>query len=281
MPEFLRKWWRPVSAALLLAASVQLFLRPPAVVASGDPVTGTVSSFLSPLGNLAASARGAVSGAWYRYVALVGVSDENERLARENRELRGRLEQAREALLENRRLKELLKFASASPEIPTAGARVTGHDISPWFQALYVDAGTEAGVEAGMAVVAPGGGVGRIHSAWRNGSEVLLATDGRFAADVIVERSRVRAVAEGAGGSSCRLKYVPPAADILAGDRVLFSGFDGSMPKGTLLGTVESVERPKEGLFQRVRVRCAVQPREAEELLVVLNRPTIPFRPAP
>jgi rod shape-determining protein MreC len=281
MAEFLRKWWKPVTAALLLAVSIHLFLRPPASVAAGDPVRGAVSALLSPAGSAAASVRSAVSGAWYRYVALVGVSDENERLLRENRELRGRLDQSREALLENRRLKELLKFSSASGEVRTAGARVTGHDASPWFQALYIDAGTEAGVEAGMAVVTPSGGVGRIHSSWRNGSEVLLATDGRFAADVIVERSRVRAVAEGAGGSSCRLKYVPPAADVVLGDRVLFSGFDGSMPKGTLLGTVDSVERPKEGLFQRVRVRCAVPVRSVEELLVVLSRPSIPFRAAP
>jgi cell shape-determining protein MreC len=68
---------------------------------------------------------------------------------------------------------------------------------------------------------------------------------------------------------------------VVPGDRVLFSGFDGSMPKGTLLGTVESADRPKEGLFQRVRVRCAVPVQSVEELLVVLARPTIPFRPAP
>jgi len=53
-----------------------------------------------------------------------------------------------------------------------------------------------------MSVVTPYGAVGRIHKVHTGLSEVLLVTDGRFAADVMVERSRVRAIAEGVGGTS-------------------------------------------------------------------------------
>jgi len=53
-----------------------------------------------------------------------------------------------------------------------------------------------------MSVVTPYGAVGRIHKAHPGLSEVLLVTDGRFAADVMVERSRVRAIAEGWEGTS-------------------------------------------------------------------------------
>jgi cell shape-determining protein MreC len=85
-------------------------------------------------------------------------------------------------------------------------------------------------------------------------------------------------VAEGIGGNSCRLKYVSPVSDVAVGDRVVFSGFDGSMPKGVLLGTVVSVDRPKESLFQKVKVQCAVNFLEAEEVMVILSRPSIPYR---
>ena len=51
-----------------------------------------------------------------------------------------------------------------------------------------------------MSVVTPYGAVGRVHQARTGLSEVLLVTDGRFAADVMVERSRVRAVAAGLYG---------------------------------------------------------------------------------
>jgi rod shape-determining protein MreC len=174
-------------------------------------------------------------------------------------------------------LKELLDY-SQTVERRTLGARVVGHDVSPWFRAIFLGAGSEAGIESGMSVVTPYGAVGRIHKVHPGLSEVLLVTDGRFAADVMVERSRVRAIAEGVGGNFCRLKYVSPAQDVAVGDRIVFSGFDGSMPKGVLLGTVVSVDRPKESLFQKVKVQCAVNFQDVEEVLVILSRPSVPFR---
>jgi len=80
------------------------------------------------------------------------------------------------------------------------------------------------------------------------------------------------------GGNLCRLKYVSQTQDVVPGDRILFSGFDGSMPKGTLLGTVVSVDRPRDGLFLNIRVVSAVNIQSVEEVLVVLSRPAIPFR---
>jgi len=50
------------------------------------------------------------------------------------------------------------------------------------------------------------------------------------------------------------------------------------MPKGVLLGTVVSVDRPKESLFQKVKVQCAVNFHDVEEVMVILSRPSVPFR---
>mgnify|MGYP001179469801 CR=1 FL=1 len=278
MGSFFRKWWRLLTAIVLLIAAIQLFVRPPAVL-SRAAAAGAPGAFLfRPVSVAVDFLRKGITSVWSHYVALVGMSRENDRLLQEIASLRGKLQENRDALLENRRLKELLRF-SETAEKKEIGARVVGHDISPWFQAVFIDAGADAGVETGMAVLTPSGGMGRIHKTFKGLSMVLLVTDGRFAADVIVERSRVRAIAEGMGGNLCRLKYVSPTQDVVAGDRILFSGFDGSMPKGTLLGTVVSAERPREGLFQKVHVQCAVNLQGVEEVLVVLSRPSIPFRP--
>jgi len=274
---FFRKWWRVIAACVFLAAALQLFVRPPAALRDPEPLRGYGPAVFRPVYAAVDLARRGIHSVWYGYIALVGVSRENEDLRREVTALREKIQENRDALLENRRLKDLLKF-SETIERQAIGARVVGHDISPWFQAIFIDAGVEAGISAGMAVVTPVGGIGRIHKTYRGLSEVILLTDGRFAADVIVERSRVRAISEGMGGSFCRLKYVSPTQDVVVGDRILFSGFDGSMPKGTLLGTVVSADRPKEGLFLQVKVVSAVNFRSVEELLVVLTRPAIPFR---
>ncbi|MBI5419265.1 MAG: rod shape-determining protein MreC [Deltaproteobacteria bacterium] len=264
-------------AVALLSAAIQFFVRPPAALSRVDAVRASTSVVFRPVYLAVDFLRQGVSSVWSHYIALVGVTRENERLRREVAALREKLQENRDALLEGRRLKDLLHF-SETVERKTIGARVVGHDVSPWFQSVFIGAGVETGVEPGMAVVSPAGGIGRVHKTYNGLSEVLLISDGRFAADVIVERSRVRAIAEGMGGNFCRLKYVSPTQDIVVGDRILFSGFDGSMPKGILLGTVVSVDRPREGLFQKVRVQCAVNFQSVEEVLVVLSRPSIPFR---
>lgn len=278
MGSFFRKWWRLLTAVVLLVAALQLFVRPPAALSRTDVVGATGAFLFRPVSVAVDFLRKGIASVWSHYVALVGMSRENDRLRQEIASLREKLQENRDALLENRRLKELLRFSEMA-EKKEIGARVVGHDISPWFQAVFIDAGAEAGVETGMAVLTPSGGMGRIHKTFKGLSEVILVTDGRFTADVIVERSRVKAIAEGMGGNLCRLKYVSPTQDVVTGDRILFSGFDGSMPKGTLLGTVVSAERPREGLFQKVHVQCAVNLQGVEEVLVVLSRPSIPFRP--
>jgi len=276
MKRFLTRWGRLAIASAFLAAAVHSIVRPHPGWSAANPVRDAGAALLRPVFGAAAGLTRAVSSLWSRYVALVGVARENEALRREVILLRQRLQETRDAALENRRLKELLRFAERV-EPPTVGARVVGHDLSPWFQALFIDAGSEAGVAPGMAVVTPLGGVGRVGKVARGLSSVILASDGRFAADVIVERTRVRAVAEGMGGNYCRLKYVTPTQDVAVGDRVVFSGFDGSMPRGTPLGTVVAVDRPREGLFQKVTVATAVNLQAVEEVLVVLARPSIPF----
>ncbi|MGE5664103.1 MAG: rod shape-determining protein MreC [Deltaproteobacteria bacterium] len=277
MGSFFRKWWRFLAAVFLLSVAIQFFVRPPAALSKAEGLHASASLLFRPVYASVDFVRQGIFSVWSHYVALVGVSKENDRLRREVASLREKLQENRDAFLENRRLKELLRFSETTGR-KTIGARVVGHDISPWFQSMFIDAGTEAGVEPGMAVVTPAGGIGRVQKTYKGLAEVLLLTDGRFAADVIVERSRVRAIAEGIGGNLCRLKYVSPTQDVVAGDRILFSGFDGSMPKGILLGTVVSAERPREGLFQKIQVQSAVNLHAAEEVLVVLSRPSIPFR---
>ncbi len=277
MRSFFRNWWRTLVAVALLVAAIQVFVRPSTALERAEPARAAGVALFQPFYSAADFLRGGLSGVWNRYVALVGVTRENERLRKEVTELRERLHETRDAVLENRRLKDLLAY-SQNVERRTLGARVVGHDVSPWFRAIFLATGSEAGVEDGMSVVTPYGAVGRIHKVHAGLSEVLLVSDGRFAADVMVERSRVRAIAEGVGGNFCRLKYVSPAQDVAVGDRIVFSGFDGSMPKGVLLGTVVSVDRPKESLFQKVKVQCAVNFQDVEEVLVILSRPTVPFR---
>ncbi|GAB4368681.1 MAG: hypothetical protein Kow00128_14240 [Deltaproteobacteria bacterium] len=275
MMSFLRSGWRLLLAAALLTVAVQLFVRPPQVSFAQEAREEGAQVF-RPVYSIIDAVRQGVRAVWSRYVALVGVERENEALRKEVDALREQVREREQVALENERLKRLLQF-SRNIEKKSIGARVIGHDISPWFQGIFIDAGVDRGVRPGMAVVTPEGAVGRIYKAYEGYSEVLLLSDGRFAGDVIVERTRVKAIAEGMGGTLCRLKYVSPTRDVVPGDRILFTGFDGTMPRGTLLGTVLNVDHPREGIFLKVQVVSAVRFDSVEEVLVVLSPPAVPF----
>ena len=265
-----------MSMAVLVVA-IQLFMRPSVAFDESEYVRTAGVSFFRPVYLGVDSVRQRVYNVWNHYIALVNVSRENERLKEEIAEMQEKLREVRDTQLENRRLKEILKY-SGSLEKRSIGARVVGHDVTPWFQAIFLGTGSEAGIELGMSVATPQGAVGRVQSTRPGFSEVILVTDSRFAADVMVERTRVRAVAEGIGGNFCRLKYVSLVHDVVVGDSIVFTGFDGAMPKGMLLGTVVNVDHLKESLFQRVTVQCAVNFQSIEDVLVILSRPTIPLR---
>lgn len=275
MKPFLRRWWRLLTAVALLAVAAQLFLRPPGISFAQEGKEQGAQVF-RPVYSVIDTIRRGATAAWTRYLVLVGVERENEELRREVGTLREKVRESESIALENERLRRLLDF-SKTVEKKAIGARVIGHDISPWFQGIFIDAGVDRGVRPGMAVIVPEGAVGRVYKAYEGYSEVILLSDGRFAADVVVERTRVKAIAEGMGGTLCRLKYVSPTQDVAPGDRILFSGFDGMMPRGTLLGTVLNVDRPREGIFLKVQVVSAVRFDSVEEVLVILSRPAVPF----
>ncbi|HEX9204831.1 MAG TPA: rod shape-determining protein MreC, partial [Candidatus Deferrimicrobiaceae bacterium] len=177
MGSFFRRWWRLLAAAVLVFAAIQVFVHPFPPLDRAAPARAAGSSLFRPFYLAVDFLRKGVSGVWSHYVALVGVSRENDRLRREVASLQEKLHASRDAQLENRRLKELLRY-SETLERRTIGARVVGPDITPGFQAVFIGAGSEAGVEEGMSVVTPQGAVGRVHKAMAGLSEVLLVTDG-------------------------------------------------------------------------------------------------------
>ncbi len=61
---------------------------------------------------------------------------------------------------------------------------------------VYVDRGSVAGVQRGMAVVTPDGIVGKVIAAYPTASQVLLVTDPDFAAGVISQRTRPAATSK-------------------------------------------------------------------------------------
>jgi rod shape-determining protein MreC len=218
---------------------------------------------------------------WQNYFALQQIRQDNERLHQEVAQLRVSLEQERSVAQQTRTLQQLLDLRSATG-FTSAAAMVIGSGADPEFRTITIDKGTQGGLRADMAVMAPAGIVGRILMTTARAAKVQLIIDRDAAAGVMIERSRVGGVVTGVGSAEelgfraglIDLKYVPGSADVKKGDRVVTSGIDGIYPKGLPVGEIQSAERV--GGEWRIRVKPAVDFAALEAVLVVLKVPEAP-----
>ncbi len=205
---------------------------------------------------------------WNRYLFLIGLEDENQKLRKQNAALIEQLNRYREGYLEGMRLQKLLSLRDAFQQRAVA-ARVIDRHRTSLFKTILIDKGTSEGLRVGLPVIADQGVVGRIiESSW-HASRVLLLIDENSNIDAMIQRSRAQGILQGAGPAGCNLKYVSRVEDVQADDVVLTAGLSGVFPKGLLLGVVKAASRREEGLFQKIELAPAVDFGKLEEVLVL------------
>jgi rod shape-determining protein MreC len=210
---------------------------------------------------------------WTNYVGLRGVRGENEVLKRTVAELEVRLQQEHAQAARTGQLQALLNLKTQGT-LPTLAAGVIAANQDQVLRSVTIDRGTADGIVADMAVIAPGGIVGRvIEPVARHAARVQLIVDRNGAAGALVERSRAGGMVVGAEANPpLRMELVSSLSDVKAGDNVVASGVDGIFPKGYLIGKVERADRGA-GLHLTITVRPGVDFSSLEEVLVVLIPP--------
>ena len=219
----------------------------------------------------AAGLTGSIRDAWNGYGDLRGVRAENEELRRQLGDLQLKFQQERARAERARQLEKLLGFKQ-DLRVETIASGVIGASASLDFRGITIDRGSNNGVTANMAVIAPTGLVGRIVTPTAHVSKVQLLIDRNAAAGALVERSRAQGIVIGTGAEMLRMDFVPVTAEVKAGDTVVTSGVDGIYPKGFVIGTVEQVDNGN-GIYKLIRVRPTVEFNRLEEVLVVKTPP--------
>jgi rod shape-determining protein MreC len=214
---------------------------------------------------------------WSGYIGLRHLKIDNDDLKRQLAEAQVDLQRQRALADRSRGLERLLGLRDQST-LTTAAAEIIAAGASPDFRTVTIDKGARDGLRADMAIIAPGGVVGRVAVASAHAAKVQLLIDRNAAAAAIVERSRAQGVVIGGGDERLRMDYVSEAADITVGDVVMTSGIDGIYPKGFAIGRVESVEKNGPA-YRRIVVKPAVDFRALEDVLVVLTPDAGPEEP--
>lgn len=130
--------------------------------------------------------------------------------------------------------------AEPSPRFITA--RVIADTGGAFVRTLVVGAGRRDGALAGQAAMTGSGLIGRLTEVGERASRVLLLSDLNSRVPVLVEGSRLRAVLAGDNTKQPKLIFLPEAAQVSPGDRIVTSGHGGIFPPGLPVGTVVRVE---------------------------------------
>ncbi|MDY0019638.1 MAG: rod shape-determining protein MreC [Anaerolineae bacterium] len=186
---------------------------------------------------------------------------------------------------ENQQLRDLLNFQSENPtytligaDIVERSAEVVGQDTNPYLRYLIINVGSRDGVAVGMPVVGSGVTlVGRVARVTPNLAYVQLITDPTSRVSVILQRSRVSGVVEGREDGSLVMTEILPDEEVEENEIVISSGLGGLLPKGLVLGQVESVSYQESALFQEAILRPALDFRRLEVVVVIMDfeRPPI------
>ena len=214
------------------------------------------------------------------YVYLVDVKSDNDNLRAENNRLR------REMLVfrgDAQRVHELESLLGLREQLATETmtARVIAKSISPSFRVvrLAVDQGEDAGLRAGMPVVANEGLVGQVRRVSGRFADVLLTIDPESRVDVVVGEGRARGRIEGLGERSryrCRIQFDRANDQVAIGDEVFTSGLGKKFPASILIGYVSKIGEQEFGLHQEGEVTPSVDFTRLDEVLILTSGPKDP-----
>src|ERR1700722_17836158 len=207
---------------------------------------------------------------WRNYLYLRGVRAENRQLKEQIEQMR--LEQVRlnEDAAQARRLQSLLAFKEQYIS-KTVAAQVIGSIPTDLSRGIYIDKGSDHGVQPDMAVITVNGIVGKVLRVFPSSSLVLLINDQTSGVGAVLEKSRLQGVLRGTPNGEVVLDRVMSDEQVSPGETVLTSGGDQIFSKGLPVGTIAKVGAAKD-LFLNITVKPSANLDKLEEVLVVLQK---------
>jgi rod shape-determining protein MreC len=174
---------------------------------------------------------------------------------------------------ENVRLRRLLG-GTRGYALDVRMAGIVDIDLDPFRQRLVLDAGRDAGVQVGQALIDSGGVMGQVVEVHGNRSIALLVTDPDHAVPVQIARSGLRTIAYGTGRSDqLLLPNIPQSADAKVGDVLITSGIGGRFPAGFPVATITRLRPDQLRLFVVGEAIPAAHLDRGNEVLLIGNLP--------
>jgi rod shape-determining protein MreC len=212
---------------------------------------------------------------------LADLRSRNAELELEISQLQQQIISLEEELAEARILAALLDYARSQPENRYLAANLIGRDTSPFLRSVWINRGSDVGIQKGMPVVTERGLVGRIAEVFAVNSRVQLITDPEMAVNVQLQNSRADGILAPQLSGEIWIDLIGQDADVAVGELVLTSGLGGRFPPSIPVGEVISVRRRDYELFQQAVILPSVNLDELEIVLVITNFRPLEFETGP
>jgi rod shape-determining protein MreC len=194
----------------------------------------------------------------------INAKSDNDKLKKENADLRERVARAQAAEDENRKLRGLVGLPQRPgyPDgVEPVTARVIGRSSSVWYDAVQIDAGSSDGVRVDQPVVTNGGLAGRVTSVTGGTATVTLVVDSSSAVSAqVLPDGKFGVVRPKVGNpNDMRLEYLDKSSAVQQGDLVITSGstddkLESLFPKGIPIGRVKRVDPQELDVYERVHI---------------------------
>jgi rod shape-determining protein MreC len=239
-------------------------------------IRSIVQTVAYPFQRGASSVGNGVIGFFGSIGELRRASVENQQLREQVRQMQGELRDTRQQVAAAERLEKLLDLKAKS-SYQSVAAQVIARDPSMWFDNIVIDKGRWSGVEVNMAVVAPGGIVGRVVSTSPWSAQVMLITNEKSGAGAVVGQlgqSNALGSIKGLGESGLlEMRYVSGPEKVQLGDKVATTGQDGIYPPGYEIGAVVEANPGSATQMWAIRIRPTAGLDRLKEVAVLLYHP--------
>jgi rod shape-determining protein MreC len=215
------------------------------VFTAAEPASRVFGGFFNFFGNV-----------YERVANYQNLEEENRRLREKIKELVVEKNEFNILLEENNALKNIISF-SKEEQKEIVAARVLGKSAEGDIDAIIINKGEKDGVKINAPVIAETGIlVGKVVKVSSFSSVVLLLSDGSSSiAGMVQNKTKTTGVVRGGYGLGIRLELVPQTEELKMSDIVISSGVEFEIPKGLLIGTIESVIKELNMPFQSAIVK--------------------------
>jgi rod shape-determining protein MreC len=230
-----------------------------------------IGSLFLPIFGFAGSAQQAAEAGVNLLVPRRTLIEQNERLRKENQQLRLEAQRSQETDRENARLRQALGWQQKAGTHYRL-ARVVGNDPVNWWRSAQIDLGSRDGLRADLPVVTTDGLVGRVSEVGFDRSQVLLIGDPncRFSARVVETGDRTGIISPGSAAASRQtvILTLPNSDQLKLGQKVVTSGLGGVFPRDILVGWIMDIRPAEYGLYTEAQVKLSVNLNRLDEVWV-------------